>query len=72
MYYLSCDMCKKMIQDPRRGKAYTTLKHLHICKKCMLTVRRDFQDKAEAEAKPYDFLTKKEEFWATIAKNCSR
>jgi len=72
MYYLSCDVCKKMIQDPKSGKNYYTMKQFHICRKCMLTLKRDMQDKAEAESKAYDFLAKKDEFWTTVVKKCSR
>ena len=72
MYYLSCDVCKKPIQDPKSGKNYYTMKHHHICRKCMLTLKRDMQDKSETENKTYDFLAKKEEFWNTVSKKCSR
>ena len=72
MYYLSCDVCKKMISDPKSGKNYYTMKHFHICRKCMLALKRDIQDKAEAENKPYDFLAKKAEFAATVEKKASR
>ena len=72
MYYLSCDVCKKPIQNPQSGKNYSTMKKNHICRKCMLVLKRDMQDKSEAETKPYDFLAKKEEFWGAVAKKCSR
>ncbi|MCL2705754.1 MAG: hypothetical protein FWE72_06055 [Spirochaetaceae bacterium] len=72
MYYLSCDVCKKMLTNPKSGKNYYTMKQFHICRKCMLTLKRDMQDKAEAENKTYDFLAKKDEFWAAVSRKCSR
>ena len=72
MQYLSCDICKKMITNPQRGKNYYAMKNVHLCRKCMLTIEREMQDKAEAETKPYDFLTKKEELWAAVARKSSR
>ncbi len=72
MQYLTCDICKKMITEPLRGKNYYTLKHRHMCRKCKLTIERELQDKAEMENKPYDFLEKKEEFWLTVDKKCSK
>ncbi len=72
MQYLSCDICKKMITDPKRGRNYFTLKHRHMCKKCKLEIERAMQDKAEAENKPYNFLAKKEEFWVAVDKKCSK
>ena len=56
MQYLTCDICKKMITEPLRGKNYYTLKHRHMCRKCKLTIERELQDKAEMENNPYDFL----------------
>ncbi|MCL2293445.1 MAG: hypothetical protein FWC36_01045 [Spirochaetes bacterium] len=70
MYYLSCDMCKKVLSNPKNGKNYNTIKHLHFCRKCWLAFSRDQQDVAEAENKPYDFLSKKEEFWGAAARRC--
>ena len=72
MQYLTCDICKKMITNPIRGKNYYAMKNVHVCRKCMITISREMQDKAEAETKPYDFLTKKEEFIAAIDRKSSR
>ena len=72
MQYLSCDICKKAISAPERGKNYYAMKKFHVCRKCKLTLDREMQDKAENETKPYDFITKKEEYWAVLEKRCSR
>jgi hypothetical protein len=72
MYYLSCDVCKKMIEDPKSGKTYYTMKSSHICRKCMLAMKRDFQDRCEADSKPYDFLARKEEFAAVVARKTGK
>ena len=72
MQYLTCDICKKMITDPMRGKNYYTLRHIHICRKCKCTIEREMQDKFESEDQPYDFLTKKEEFWVAVENKSSK
>ena len=71
MYTIVCDVCKKTIQDPVKGKNYSTIRKLHLCKKCMDAERRNFQDSVESENKPYDFLARKDEFWTTVSKDCS-
>ena len=65
-------MCKKVVSPPQYDRNYNTVKRLHVCRKCMLATKRDFQDKSEAETKAYDFLVKKEEFVSTVERKCSR
>ncbi|MCP5515379.1 MAG: hypothetical protein H7A26_07935 [Spirochaetales bacterium] len=72
MQYLTCDVCKKMISDPVRGKNYVTLRTRHICRKCNLSIAREMQDRAEAQNVPYDFLEKKGEYVAAVEKKCSK
>ena len=70
MQYISCDMCKKMISNPRNGANYFTLKNKHICKKCKHEADREIQDLLEAEEGPYNFVEKKEEYWQAIVARC--
>lgn len=70
MQYISCDICKKMINDPSHGRNYFTVRDKHICKKCKHETDRIIQDKFEAEDGSYNFVDKKEEYWQEIAERC--
>jgi len=72
MYNIVCDVCKKTIKDPKKERNYSTIRKLHLCKKCMDAERRNFQDNSEAENRPYDFLAKKEEFYGAVARDCGK
>ena len=70
MQYISCDMCKKMINSPAHGKNYFTVRNKHICKKCKHEADREIQDKFEAEGESYNFIEKKDQYWAEIVERC--
>ena len=72
MYYLTCDVCKKMIKNPVIGFTHIAVKNNHVCRKCKLAYDRDMQDKFESEKTPYDFIRNKERYVSEITAKCSK
>lgn len=67
MTTITCDMCKKPIQDAERDVNYYTIRSKDICRSCKKDFDRKVEDKLE-DAKPYSLRTSVKTYWNELQK----
>ncbi len=63
MLTITCDVCKKDIEDAEKDVNYFTFRNLDICRPCKKKFDRDMEDRME-EVDPFHF----HHYWKTYNK----
>ena len=67
MTTVTCDMCKKTIQDAERDVNYFTIRSKDICRSCKKDFDRKVEDKLD-EARPYNYRVSRKTYWNELQK----
>jgi hypothetical protein len=63
MLRITCDVCKKVIEDAEKDVNYYTFRDMDICRPCKKKFDRDMEDRME-EVDPFHF----HQYWKTYNK----
>lgn len=74
MVYLTCDMCKKVIENPNSSRTYFTLKTMHLCRACKRKVDSESLDKIQPDEDGcrYDFYSARDKYEELWNAKCSK
>lgn len=70
MTTITCDVCKKTVEDAYRDRNYYTVRDIDICKPCMKSFLRDLEDEID-EWDPYTLEKQRKVYWKRLSEAAS-